>query len=405
MPTPDGVGELENILSQLWPASYQIQTTSGVGRRPPGITFGLLPHPRRPTLLIPNAPRLVTACAIRGYKSPSSLADRLRARSLGWAASAGAGYLFPWTVTVARRSRDTSLLGHIEEHADESLHTAIAIGPPRANRKPVLQLITPRGSRVGFVKVGVNSLTRHRVLAEARALDRLGRLVMPGLKVPEVLDIPPWRDTPFLATRPLNTWTSRSISTDGRRRALRSLVTAAEVTNTELRTSLWWCDLTDRIAALGTSSEAVRLREARHRIESQIGHLTITQGQTHGDWSPWNIATQGTQVTAWDWERFTPQAPVGYDALHYAVQEEIRLRAKPPREALFAVRNRAPMLVTQNGADPDHGTALFALYLLAQGEQHLTDGQLEAGSERGSISDWLLPALETTIAQLSGITL
>ncbi len=400
MPMPDGLGDLENILGQVWPPPYRVEASSRQGLRNAELTFGLLPHPGRPTLLVPTGPRRVAECAVRGYKSPTTRGGRVRARTLGWAARAGAGYLFPWTVTISGPSDTPNLVSHIGEHLNETLYVAIALGPPRANRKPVLQLMTSSGTQVSFVKVGINPLTVSRVRAEASALEHLATLALPGLTVPTILDIPPWRDTAFLATRPLDTWTSGSMDDRTRGRALRTLATAAEVVTAELRTSQWWRGLATRLEVLADTQEARSLRAAQGAIESTIGHLRVPQGHTHGDWSPWNIAVQGTQVSAWDWERFVPQGPIGYDAIHYAVQEEVRLRAKPPRQALESVLERSALIVGENGADPELGTAICALYLLTQGEQHLTDRQLDAGSERGPISEWLVPALESATARL-----
>lgn len=405
MPTPKGVNDLESILSQVWPAPHQIQVSSGLHRRFDELTFGLLPHPDRPTILVPIAPPRVTARAIHDYKSPTTQAARMRARALGWIARAGAGYLLPWTVTVSGPSGSPSLVTHIEERLNTTVHVAIAIGPPRANRKPVLQLITSSGVPVAFVKVGVNPLTTNRVRLEASALAYLDTLSIPGLRVPTSISLPPWRDTAFLATEPLDTWTPSRVDPEARGRALRSLANATEPLTTELRASRWWLGLTERLQALEDTPEAGRLRTARHTLGLRIGDLRIPQGPAHGDWSPWNVAVQGTQVSAWDWERFLPHAPIGYDALHYAVQEEIRLHGRSPREAVAGILERAPLIVVQNGAAPSIGAAVFALYLLAQGEQHLTDRQLDSGSERGSIADWLLPTLEKTTARLQGTTL
>ena len=51
-----------------------------------------------------------------------------------------------------------------------SLH----LGPARANRKPVLQLIAPDGETLGFAKLGIGPLTRRLVRAETTALSALG---------------------------------------------------------------------------------------------------------------------------------------------------------------------------------------------------------------------------------------
>ncbi|MEE3918975.1 hypothetical protein V2I01_12700 [Micromonospora sp. BRA006-A] len=74
----------------------------------------------------------------------------------------------------------TEVLG---EPALVSLH----IGPARANRKPVLQLLAPDGRALGYAKLGVDPLTRALVHAEADALRRLaevplGPVVLAGVR-------------------------------------------------------------------------------------------------------------------------------------------------------------------------------------------------------------------------------
>ena len=47
---------------------------------------------------------------------------------------------------------------------------SLYLSPARANRKPVLQLLTPQGQAAGFAKIGTNQLTRELVTAEYEAL-------------------------------------------------------------------------------------------------------------------------------------------------------------------------------------------------------------------------------------------
>jgi hypothetical protein len=47
----------------------------------------------------------------------------------------------------------------------------------------------------------------------------------------------------------------------------------------------------------------------------------LTYGAWHGDWTPWNMAWRRDVLHVWDWERFAPAVPVGFDALHYALQQ------------------------------------------------------------------------------------
>ncbi len=84
----------------------------------------------------------------------------------------GAGVLLPGTVQIAQDMPDsvgrrTSLVSHLSDELGQELTAGIHLGPPRANRKPVLQLMDPSGATVAFAKVGVNRLTRERVRHEA----------------------------------------------------------------------------------------------------------------------------------------------------------------------------------------------------------------------------------------------
>ena len=53
------------------------------------------------------------------------------------------------------------------------------LGAARANRKPVLQLLTARGEPAGFAKISVNPLTRDLIRAERAALDTLAAENLP----------------------------------------------------------------------------------------------------------------------------------------------------------------------------------------------------------------------------------
>ena len=91
------------------------------------------------------------------------------------------------------------------------------LGAARANRKPVLQLLTPRGQTAGFAKISVNPLTRDLILAERAALDTLATASLQALTVPRVLHHGQWQGREVLIMDALPVWRRRRALRPGRR--------------------------------------------------------------------------------------------------------------------------------------------------------------------------------------------
>ena len=86
---------------------------------------------------------------------------------------------------------------------------SVHVGAPRANRKPVLQLLSPDGTTLGFAKLGVNRLTRRLVRAETSALVTLRYLRLSTVDTPRVLHTGRWRGHQVLVQEALPTWERR----------------------------------------------------------------------------------------------------------------------------------------------------------------------------------------------------
>lgn len=320
-----------------------------------------------------------------------------------WAGRVGATRLAPGVVQFRGPSDAPSILSHLAAALQTDVHVGMSFGPPRANRKPVLQLLSPGGTCLGFAKVGVDALTRSRVSQELAALRSLTTLDLGGLIVPEVLDVPPWQQNPILMTKPVRTWSTERMNPAVRDRALRDLVEAVGTKTFALADSPWWHELHAGMSTVPPSDDMDRLRRCGDAVTGRVGRRNVLHGAVHGDWSPWNLATENEHTVAWDWERFSSCAPVGLDAVHFAVQEQVRLAGLPPAQALDAVSLNASDLVARNGGLPANGPILMALYLLQLGQQFLRDGQQKAGSRRGPLGTWLLPTLERVTASLGGV--
>ncbi len=55
----------------------------------------------------------------------------------------------------------------------QPVEISLHLGAARANRKPVLQLLSKAGETIGFAKIGINALTRELVTGERAALVKL----------------------------------------------------------------------------------------------------------------------------------------------------------------------------------------------------------------------------------------
>jgi len=294
-----------------------------------------------------------------------------------------------------------SLIDKISRDLGVEVWAAIHLGPPRANRKPILHLIDRDGESVAFVKVGLNELTQRLVRAEAETLETLAQIDLQELIVPEVLAAGRWRQCEYLVLSPVETESRRGIDADRRQRAMQELVSALPTRREVLLTSKWWWDLRSALRDRD-HSDARELLGLADRFGAVFGAKRLLMGAAHGDWAPWNMAMTRQATVVWDWERFSHSVPVGFDSLHYAVEDAVRNHGLPPRRAVHKISGQAGPIVVGNGAPSELGVQLMALYLLAIGERYVTDRQDLAGASRGDLRTWLLPELTLLVEAVEG---
>ena len=87
-----------------------------------------------------------------------------------------------------------------------------------------------------------------------------------------------------------------------------------------------------------------RTRSALEQVISQSGAVEITFHPAHGDFTPWNTRQIGTELRAFDWEFFQPDAPPLFDHYHWIVQTSVLMSRDSPdqvyRIALDGVLHR-----------------------------------------------------------------
>ena len=142
------------------------------------------------------------------------------------------------------------------------------------------------------------------------------------------------------------------------------------------------------------------LLEAADQIVASTGRVDLTFGAWHGDWAPWNMASLDDTLLVWDWERFTPGVPLGFDALHHDLQRRIA-GGTDPRTAVSETLAAAGRLLLPFGVAADDAVSATALlYLVDLGARYVSDRQAEAGARLGVLGRWLLPAILDQVGDL-----
>jgi hypothetical protein len=399
-----GRSSLGDVCAVLWPPPATASLSRGPrprrGReRDREQDFVVLPSARRPRLLVPSG-RRASAAAVRRYGEPGSVAAWAASRALALALAAGGA-----SVGLGGRLRVTAGpgIGTIEGYLRSVLGCEVLIsthlGAARANRKPVLQLLTPRGETVGFAKVRVNPLTRDLIRAERAALDTLAAGSLPALSVPRVLHHGQWRGREVLIMNALPVWRRRQALRPGQ---LTAAMTELTGVGGRSRGPLAGGDYLDRLRSrlAGAPAGAGRdtLGAALDALSAAGPELSF--GAWHGDWTGWNMASTADGLLVWDWERFAPGVPVGFDPLHYRLQSDVVRGRRPPAEAADACVRDAAACLAPFGVPAGEARLVAVLYLTELSARYLADRQAEAGARLGRPGTWLIPAIEKAVNTL-----
>jgi hypothetical protein len=390
---------LEEVLGVLYPTAT---TSAGhLSARPNGVEsraeriaeYVVVPDARRPRLLVPLTSRRVAAAAVRRYAEPQSRLARLKREAVVAALRTGASaVLLRDRLHVSGRAGD-SIDGYLREALGMDLALSIHIGPARANRKPVLQLLTPDGSTVGFAKLGTGDLTRRLVRAEAAALSTLSRQGLRNLSVPRVLHSGQWNGNEVLVQSALPVWLPRAPLTRERlTAAMREVATSGSLRRGQLDDSTYWIELRHRLRTVADQPDGGALAAAAQTLVERRGSTILRYGAWHGDWAPWNMAPLADTLLVWDWERFTADVPLGFDAVHHELQRRIE---REPDAALAVERTigASDALLAAFEVEPQARALTPLLYLIDLAARYLADRQAEAGARLGVLGRWLLPVL------------
>jgi hypothetical protein len=262
----------------------------------------------------------------------------------------------------------------------------------------VLQVLSPEGRTLAYVKVGVDPLTCRLVRDEAAALVALAAAGLQRATVPSVLHSGQWNGLELLVQSPLPVGSSRG--RPSRERVVAAQVEVADIGRTAaapLAGSAYWTALTERISTLPETASARSLAELRLGIEQRFGDVELALGAWHGDWTPWNTALAGDRLLVWDWERYAGSVPAGFDAVHWALQTDLVNRLADPSESARRSLASAASVLEPFGVTGEQARATVVCYFAELATRYLADRQVEAGARLGDVGSWLLPAIVTAL--------
>ncbi|MCI0689840.1 MAG: hypothetical protein L0Y54_21760 [Sporichthyaceae bacterium] len=387
-----------DALGTLWPGA--LVHADRQPEAPASRGFLVLPSARRPKLLIPVGARALAAAAADRTTAFDSLTRRLSRRGLGTLLRLGLGpAMFRDRVTVIPAADTESIEDHLAGLVGEPVRVAIAIGTARANRKPVLQVYTERGTEVGFAKVGTTMLANQLIRAEAGTLARLESQSLTALAVPRVRHHGRWHDHEVLLLDALPT----------RGRARRELPIAAMAaiagvgtgTTSALADSPWFAALRDRTAGLGPDF-AERFDDLAAALADRHGRTTLAHGCWHGDWGPWNMAWHQQLPQVWDWERFADGVPVGFDAAHFVAHPALAAIGQRD-QAMAALAGPVAEAVARLIASPADSPACAAVvdaYLLEMACRFATDCGPDPADPVRQAATWRVELAELRLSPL-----
>jgi hypothetical protein len=384
---------LDEMAVLLWPGSE--------GVRRGAADFWLLPNASRPRLVIPSGSRRLASTAVRHYGEQLSWQSQLQAAGLSAGLRSGLAQRFLATgLTLTGADPRGGITAHLSEQLGRDVLVSLHLSAPRANRKPVLQLLSPEGDTVAFAKIGVDPRTSRLVRHEAEALRRLDAAGFSTVRTPPFLTHHVWNGLELLVLGALPVWHKRDSAPGRIKTAIREIAGLAPPMEQPLGSSAYLQNLRGRLDACAPTASRTALLEQLDQMTTRVGDQPVRFGAWHGDFTPWNSAPVDGQLLVWDWERLADPVPLGYDQLHHDLQRASVQEAVPLAQAATAAVDGAVAALRHLDVSGDVARTTAALYLTELGTRYLADDQAAAGGHGGRIEQWLVPVLRTAVGTL-----
>jgi hypothetical protein len=398
-PTHSSASYATDVARLLWPAPWDTPYVTR-GRRRPGQLHRdayVFPSKRRPRLLVPvDVPG--SSVMLRSLGAGRSALVRPAVRLLEHSVHSRAFAFARWPVlrVPATDQGADSIERHLARCLDTEVRVGVVLGTRRVNQKPVLQVFDLDGGLHGYAKVGHNELTAALVRREASALASVSRHDARSFQAPRLIHHGQWAGLEVLVLSPLATDPRHDVTRSARVAAMEELARLAGTSTGPLAESDFW-QRVRRSTALLPEPHGERLRGLVRLVEDTHGADPVCFGGWHGDWGRWNMGMGDGALKLWDWERYDPSVPIGFDGLHFAAQS-VRPGERDHRHQERTFLRAVPTTLAELGVPAAAHDLTLRLYLLEIAVRYLdalTHGATPALQRRTA---WVLSLLE----QLSG---
>lgn len=340
-----------------------------------------LPSGSDPRVVLPARGGRATGGMLRSQYAGGGSLRRFKVVALSALVTTGAARLIPsWRASLDASGSSPALRDWMGRTLGQPYAVGIVLlGPPRANRKPVVMILDARRHLLAVAKIGCNDVTRPLVRHEAAALDEVASALAERVHTPRLLGTSRVGQTEVMMMAPLPAVdTSRGVPRG----------TLVEIVGRISDVAGPGAPLSDTLVHERMSP----LGEAIPRIQARTARIPV--GAVHGDLHPGNLGTAADgRPVLWDWERWSHGVPRGFDLLHHDLQSWITVDGIAPRDAARRLVASAPGILAPLGVSDDYAPDVARDYLVRIAARYIADAQDRAGSPLGAVEEWLFPAV------------
>lgn len=313
-------GDLRRLLDGLWPGA--------VLSSPPNTRqetkYAVLPGWGEPRLFIPFDSAASAARGMLDFSDAIGPAPAVKRLGAAGGLRVGAAKLIRTRLAIAGGEAIEDRLARI---VGEPVRLVVGIGTKRANRKPVIRVMSSSGHLIAVAKLGTTPLTADLVTREHEALQHLAARSFTRLMVPRTIAMEDWHGAPLLVmtslpTRPRAPWRRSEPPVA----AMEELAASFPGRTTTLAASAFLNNLNDQASSCPDECVAAALRQLLTAVREADDNHVLETGAWHGDFTAWNMCRRGERWAVWDWEQFTLEVPIGLDLVHFVVNQSTSSR-------------------------------------------------------------------------------
>jgi len=212
-------------------------------------------------------------------------------------------------------------LEHIKEIMQyRELYFSISSGTPGRHRKLVIQIMSPGGKIMGYVKKGWNETTDILIKNETYIL-KIFSSAIKSFYIPEILYAHIWNGHYFC----IQSAPSGKIKGAGQKlnydyiEVLKELADYRTI-NLRLKESLFYENFNKKMNKIKNKYYFCLLKRSLTIAEEKIGTEKLPFHFSHGDFAPWNAKIVKEKLWLFDWEYADTERLPAWDIFHFTIQ-------------------------------------------------------------------------------------